>query len=279
MSAETPTPESKPRKPRKPILEPDTAADSTTIDGTAPVVEDPTPADVPVVATATDRADAAGSATGDVASVPSPASTVEPADSAYSGQQGQQIVYVQTPVPPKVRSNRIVGVLLALLGAVIFAVLFALVIAGVLSVAISGTFVGVSFASFLQSAAFWIPVLVFTLAFILAVLILNRAGWWAHVIGSLVVALAVYFGTIGLLLLSSGLLFPHEGKGLTFASVATQPSVIIAAIVAREVSIWIGLAVAARGRRVKARNVESRTAWDKEQADKRAEIERPATSA
>jgi hypothetical protein len=170
-------------------------------------------------------------------------------------------------------------VLLALLGAVVFAVLYAVVVAGVISVAVSGTFVAVSFSSFLQSAAFWVPVLVFTLAFILLVLILNRAGWWAHIIGSLLVALAVYFGTIGLLLVSSGLLFPGEAKGLTFGTVATQPTVILAAIVAREVAIWFGLAIAARGRRVKTRNVESRTAWDKEQAEKKAGIERAATPA
>ncbi|CAN5305057.1 hypothetical protein BH11ACT3_BH11ACT3_12570 [soil metagenome] len=206
------------------------------------------------------------------------ATAVEPV-ATESAMAGQQVVYVQAPVPPRVRSNRVVGVLLALLGAVLFAVVFAAVVALVLSIAVSGAFVAVSFSSFLQSAAFWVPVLVFTLAFILLVLIVNRAGWVAHVFGSLLVALAVYFGTIGLLLVSSGLLFPDEGKGLTFAAVATQPTVILAAIVAREVSIWIGLAIAARGRRVKARNVENRTAWEQEQADQKAGIERAATSA
>jgi hypothetical protein len=48
---------------------------------------------------------------------------------------------------------------------------------------------------------------------------------------------------------------------------------IAAALVAREVSIWIGLAIAARGRRVRARNDETRTAWDREQEEKRAEYE------
>ena len=48
---------------------------------------------------------------------------------------------------------------------------------------------------------------------------------------------------------------------------------IAAALVAREVSIWIGLAIAARGRRVRVRNDETRTAWDREQEEKRAEYE------
>jgi len=219
--------------------------------------------------------DAAGSATGEVASDASPESA---AASPVAGAQGQQVVFVQTPVPPKVRSNRVVGVLLALLGAVVFAIVFAAVVALLLTLNVSSAFVQVSISSFLGSAAFWIPVLLFTLVFILLVLIVNRGGWAAHVFGSLLVGLAVYFGTIGLILLSSGL-FPNEGKGLTFATVAAQPTVIVAALVAREVAVWIGLAIAARGRRVRTRNLETRTAWDKEQADKKAEIERAATPA
>lgn len=269
MSADTPTPKS--RKPK--ATAPDGAVEPETV-----VVEDPTPADVPVVVTpASDTAavDAAGSATGEVASDATAASA--PA-SSVAGAQGQQVVFVQTPAPPKVRSNRVVGVLLALLGAVVFAVVLAAVVALLLTLNVSSAFVQVSISSFLGSAAFWIPVLVFTLAFILLVLIVNRGGWAAHVFGSLLVALAVYFGTIGLILVSSGL-FPNESKGLTFASVAAQPTVIVAALVAREVAVWIGLAIAARGRRVKTRNVEARTAWEQEQADKKAEIERAATPA
>ena len=58
-----------------------------------------------------------------------------------------------------------------------------------------------------------------------------------------------------------------------------HPFVIAAALVAREVSIWIGLAIAARGRRVKDRNVETRTAWDREQEEKKAEYERGIAAA
>lgn len=276
MSAETPTP--KARK-TKAVVEPATVVepDAAVVADTA-VVEDPTPADVPVVVadSKTETADAAGSTTGEVAPV---ATEAVPGDATTgSAYAGQQVVYVEAAVPPKVRSNRVVGVLLALLGAVVFAIVYSAVVALVLSLNISSAFVQVSITSFLGSAAFWVPVLIFTLAFVLLVLIVNRGGWAAHVFGSLLVALAVYFGTIGLLLLTSGL-FPNESKGLTFASIAAQPTVIVAALVAREVSIWIGLAIAARGRRVKARNLETRTAWDKEQADKKAEIERAATPA
>jgi hypothetical protein len=93
--------------------------------------------------------------------------------------------------------------------------------------------------------------MMFALGFIVLVVILNRAGWWAHVIGKT----------------------PAEANA-AFGALATNPLMIAAALVAREVSIWIGLAIAARGRRVRARNEETRTAWDREQEEKRAEYER-----
>ena len=52
----------------------------------------------------------------------------------------------------------------------------------------------------------------------------------------------------------------------------SQPFIIIAALVAREVSIWIGLAISARGRRVKSRNHEIVDEWEKEHADTRGAV-------
>jgi hypothetical protein len=82
---------------------------------------------------------------------------------------------------------------------------------------------------------------------------------------------------IGVLLLI-GDVFHGSPDPVSFASLAINPWVIAAALVAREVSIWIGLAIAARGRRVRVRNVETRTAWDREQEEKKAEYERTGTA-
>ena len=128
----------------------------------------------------------------------------------------------------------------------------------------------------MQSAIFWIPIMMFALGFIVVTVILNRAGWWAHVIGSLLVAVFVYFSTIGLLVLVAGL--THDKANSLFATWAINPLMIAAALVAREVSIWIGLAIAARGRRVRARNAETRAEWDREQDEKRAEYEGTGTA-
>jgi len=287
MSDEKPAPKSgKAAKPKA-----DTAAaapDEATMADTTATTDAP-PAAVEPAATA-DAAAVEPAATADAAAVePATAepaavepATAEPAaaatgDAAPADSAGQQVVYVETPVPPRARGNRVVGVLLAILGAVIFAVVFAIA-SGILIDIQYGDLFGPMFGAFLGSAYFWAPGLVFLVGLVLLVLILNRAGWWAHVLGSLVLAIAVYFGTIGALLMI-GNVFHGSPQTLTFAELAVHPFVIAAAVIAREVSIWIGLAIAARGRRVKARNVEARTAWDREQEEKRAEREQAGAAA
>lgn len=224
---------------------------------------------------------AAGSATGEVAPVsgePTGSVGETPAAEAPSSDfAGREVVYVQAPIPPKLRGNRGVGSLLAVLGAVVFAAVYG----GAMIVAFFLRGVGSpmdAFAAFIQNAAFWVPVLIFLVAFVLLVLIVNRAGWAAHVFGSLVVALVVYFGSIGILLLLGQIVGAASGgEAVTYAGIASQPFVIIAALVAREVSIWTGLAIAARGRRVKARNVELVDEWEREHADTKSRYEQATT--
>ncbi len=190
-----------------------------------------------------------------------------------------RVVFVETPAPPRNRGNRVAGAALALLGAVVFAFVYALAVFVLIFATEPSEFVAAAFSAFLSGAALWIPVLFFALSFLLAVLMLNRAGWWVHIVVSLVVGAATYFGSIGLLLLVDNvvLMSPSEASD-AFVALALDPRVIIAALAAREVSIWIGLAVAARGRRVKARNLERRAEFERELAEKKAERERAAAS-
>jgi hypothetical protein len=252
MSDETPAPKS---------------SKAPTTDASEPAAE---PVTTPETTTESRTKPAAATATGEVA----PATATGDAPAA-SGVAGQQVVYVEAPQPPRVRGNRVVGVLLALLGTVVFAVVYAGAAAIPLALRYSGAGFSPVFSAFVQNSIFWIPILMFALAFIVVTVILNRAGWWAHVIGSLLVAVFVYFSSIGLLLLVGNVFgkTPEQANS-AFGALAINPLIIAAALVAREVSIWIGLAIAARGRRVKARNVETRTAWDREQEEKKAEYER-----
>ncbi len=103
---------------------------------------------------------------------------------------------------------------------------------------------------------------------------MNRAGWAAHVLGSLVVGIVVF--------LASGLIFLLVSNSLgihgAYAAYLYSVPAIVAGLLAREVSLWMGAAIAARGRRVKVRNVEAREAYDRDEATKRAEYERANTA-
>jgi hypothetical protein len=194
---------------------------------------------------------------------------VEPAAPA------QQVIYVQTPAPPTKKGNRGIGALIAVLSGIIFTAALAIVTAIIGAVA-TGRF---SF-SFLASATFYLPTLFFVIGFVLLVLLANRANWWAYIFGSILVAVLVYFGTVGALLLSAGVILktPEEAAAL-FASGLVNPIVVAAALLAREVSLWTGSIIARRGRTLKVRNAEARAAWEREVAEKRAEYDRAATAA
>ncbi|WP_395641053.1 hypothetical protein [Pseudolysinimonas sp.] len=191
----------------------------------------------------------------------SPTATATLTDEKVSSPlAGERVIYVASPVPPKAHSNRVVGALLALVGTVVFAVLYALVGAGF--IALTGSAFG--FGDLITDAIFWIPVLFFTIGFVLVVVMINRAPWWVHVLGSLLVAVITYFGSIGMLLLVTGI----AGSSVGFVDTALSPYVIAATIVAREVAIWVGLLIARRGIRITARNRAERETFDAEQAGK-----------
>jgi hypothetical protein len=146
---------------------------------------------------------------------------------------------------------------------------FQIVLAIVMAIVYSSLRGGASLG-FLGQTAFYVPALFFFIGFVALVLLLNRAGWWTYVIGSIVVALFVYFGTIGALLLGSNVILQTpEVAAEQFRQGLVNPFTIAAALVAREIVIWAGAIVASRGRKVKARNVEAKAAFEREQAAKR----------
>ena len=182
----------------------------------------------------------------------------------------QQVIYIHAPAAPRKRGNRGVGALYAVLSGVVYAALLAIATALIgLSAGGRLTF------SFVADARFYIPVLFFIIGFVLLVLILNRASWWAYILGSLLLAEFVYFGTVGLGLLGQGIVSHTPAEAAQMYAIALRdPFVIVSAILAREVSIWTGAAIASRGRRLKVRNAEAHAAYEQELADKRAEHER-----
>lgn len=178
-----------------------------------------------------------------------------------------QTVYVTAPVEPRKKGNRGFGVLIAVLSSIVFAGLFALILA---IIEVSRT--GVYTFDFLGAIEFYVPVLFFLAGFIIIALLANRAHWWAYILGSVFVALLVYFGTVGTGLLVGGIMLETPGGAARLFGLAlANPFVIAAALLARELALWAGAGISARGRRVTARNVEARSAFEREEAERRSE--------
>ncbi|NEN04496.1 hypothetical protein G3T36_01290 [Diaminobutyricibacter tongyongensis] len=183
------------------------------------------------------------------------------------GQAGQTVtpIYVQAPHPPRKKSNRGFGILIALAGTVVFALVYAAVVAVIAAIGYpAARFFDEFVKSFLGVWVFWIPVIFFFIAMVILVQILNRAGWWAYIIGGFVVAAVVYFSYAGgvLLQVQAWAHTPQEVGRLLNVIWLTAPA-IWAGVVAREVSIWTGLWLAVRGRRLRVKNAEAQAEYDR----------------
>ena len=177
-----------------------------------------------------------------------------------------QIIYVTAPTPPKTEGNRAAGIAIAALASAVFAAALAAIVIA-FATAVSGS----SSVAILAQFAFFVPVIAFVIGFVLLVLVVNRGGWWAYIIGSAFVAAFVYFGSTAVIVLGANI---AEGNFLVPLSEYTRglasPVQIIAALLAREVALWAGALISRFGKRVKARNIEARETFDREQAEARA---------
>ena len=264
MSNDTPVPEGVDRRnvaPGEEILVPE--EDAVVVDET--VDPQPEPLVEPVRATShvselpTDAVSAEPAVEAPVAAEPTTVVATPPA----------QTIWVTAPVEPRKKGNRGFGVLIAVLSAIVFAAVFAVIL-----VIIEASRTGVYAFGFLGAIEFYVPVLFFLLAFIILVLLANRANWWAYIVGSLFVGLVVYFGTVATGLLVGGVVLETpSGASRLFGQALANPFVIAAALLAREVTLWAGAGISARGRRVKARNIQARTAFEQEAAERRAEYD------
>lgn len=188
---------------------------------------------------------------------------VKAAPPAPAQQQEPQVVYVTAPHPPKKEGNRGAGIAIAAVSVAVYAILLAAVVIALFQWLKPGTSLAV-----LAQLGFFVPVIFFAVGFVILVLIVNRGGWWAYIFGSVVVALFVYFGATGFILLTQGILVDTPEVATAKFSVAlTSPVVIASALIAREVALWGGAIISRIGKRVKVRNTEARAAFDAEQAE------------
>ena len=205
---------------------------------------------------------------------PAPVAPASDTSAAAAAAAAREVVYVQAPTPPAPRHNRGFGVLISLLGTVAFALLY-MGAAAVAFLVTPGTRLESTFSGFLASEAFWVPVAAYAVFSIVFALIVNRAAWWAHVVGSLFVAALTYATSLGVIaLLHNVVAMTPDEAAVFFRALASNALMLAALVIAREAALWFGLAISARGRRVKERNVADRAAFEQSVADRRAEYER-----
>jgi hypothetical protein len=196
------------------------------------------------------------------------------AETPYGHSTGYAPYEPAAPRPPRARGNRGVGSLIALGGTVVFALVYAAVAFVIISFNLTGAAAVAAFTSFLLSAAFIVPVVVFALALVLIVLIVNRAGWWAYVLGGFVVAVLVYFaGIAGALVHVAAWNWQPQEQFEFVRSLTMDPLTLAGAIVAREAAIWTGALIALRGRRLKARNAAAREEFARTQSEAREQTD------
>lgn len=167
--------------------------------------------------------------------------------------------------PPARLGNRRAGILIAVLAAIAFAVVDALVVLAIFAVNGQGSPLN-DLLRYIVTPAFWATAIVYALALFLLVAIANRGGWWWYVLGGFLVAVVVYVAYIAAVLLTNALALPPDEVSAFVARLWAHPLTIATAVVAREVTIWFGAWIAARGRRVAARNARAREAFETAQA-------------
>jgi hypothetical protein len=234
----------------------DTAEGATVVSPVAPAVDSEAAGAAAAGAGATSAAVAA-----DAGARPASPATVEAA--APQGLDALAPTLIDAPTPPKKKGNRLMGVIVGVIATVAFGAVFAAVALGVFYLRDHSDPISL-FERFVQSPAFWLTGIVFFVAVAIVAAIVNRAGWWAHMIGSLFVGGLVYFGYLAGAFLTAHSWTLDSSQISQFAhTLWADPIAIGAGLVAREVAMWFGAWTGARGKKVRARNLEAKREYER----------------
>ncbi|MFJ6651283.1 ABC transporter [Microbacterium sp. NPDC091313] len=185
---------------------------------------------------------------------------------APSPYGGAQPIFVQAPEAPRPRGNRGTAGAIGLLAALLFAVLYLAATLGLHLLTGDLQISGLADAALaaLTTWSLWVPVVVFYLAFWFLGALVNRGRWGHWVVWGLLVGVAAYGGH----LLGQAFQAPFwmltgtEGAQL-LQDQALAPLAIVAFVLGRELTIWFGAWVAARGRRVSELNDEAQREYER----------------
>ncbi|MDO4241412.1 MAG: hypothetical protein Q4C71_02645 [Microbacteriaceae bacterium] len=182
----------------------------------------------------------------------------------------------EAPEEPVYRGNRLAGFFITLIATIIFAGLYGGFLYGKAFLHGELANLGENTQQILLNIAgsniFLFPVIAFFVGLLLLVLIFGRSGWWAYVLGSFPVAVAVWwFGAFGFAIAPQpagagaqfGDLFSNTNAFLREVTNGSHQLVLIfAGLIAREVIVWFGAWIGARGRKMKAENRELRAGYE-----------------
>ncbi len=173
---------------------------------------------------------------------------------------------MQAPEPPRPRSNRGAVGLIGLLAAASFGVVLLgiAVVFGLATGRVSGADLGTSVLAALSHWGFWIPVIVFFVAFWILGSIINRGGWGHWVVWGLLVGVASYGGYLLGQLFEAPFWQLTAREGVTLLQTAAlAPLAIVSFVLGRELTIWFGAWVSARGRRITELNEAAQREYER----------------
>ncbi|PPI75219.1 hypothetical protein C5E12_01505 [Rathayibacter rathayi] len=168
------------------------------------------------------------------------------------------------PEPVRRSGNRLAGLALALLTTAVFAALYLVALTAIrlLVDRVNQDVVALAFET-APTPIFLAPVAAFLVGLALIVLVVNRAGWWAYVLGGFLIAFLTAAAALAGGWSAVGPLSLPVDRTLVLDYVrdpAVLAAVVAAAVLGREVSVWGGAAISGRARGVKRRNAEREAA-------------------
>ncbi|OZD31201.1 hypothetical protein CH252_39680 [Rhodococcus sp. 06-1477-1B] len=179
---------------------------------------------------------------------------------------GPQPIFVQAPEAPRPRNNRGAAGAIGLLAALAFAVLYlaATLGLGLLTGSIQTADLGQAALSALTTWGLWVPTVAFYFGFWFLGALINRGRWGHWVVWGLVVGVVAWAGHLLGALFAAPFweITPRQSLDLLQNNVLA-PLAIVAFVLGRELTIWFGSWVSARGRRVTEINAEAQREYER----------------
>ncbi|MGO1770845.1 MAG: hypothetical protein ACTHZX_12910 [Microbacterium sp.] len=181
-------------------------------------------------------------------------------------QRQPDAVIVEEYEPPRKRGNRLAALLIGIPATIVFVLLYAAADLGwkLIQGEIAFDTLASDLLATIAEASFWLPAIVFFLAFWIVGLLVNRgrAAWW--VVLGLLVAAATYAGCVfaDVVTYPFWMIAPSEAQAM-IGERLLDPVAIVSFVIAREVTVWFGAWVAGRGRRMKRLNAEDRAEYER----------------